>query len=172
MVGGLAVSVRGEPRTTRDIDIAVAVENDVDAESLVRELQVRGYEAGAVVEQNETKRLATVRTFTPSRPQIVVDLLFASSGIEPEIVSAAEITEILPGLRVPVALTGHLLALKVLARDDRRRPQDWDDIHALLRESDAAELARARTALQLIAERGYRRGKDLLADLETMLRER
>jgi hypothetical protein len=34
LIGGLAVSVRAEPRFTRDIDLAVAVTDDRDAESL------------------------------------------------------------------------------------------------------------------------------------------
>src|SRR6185295_18335123 len=42
LVGGLAVVVRGEPRFTRDADLAVAVGNDAEAESLVRGLQERG----------------------------------------------------------------------------------------------------------------------------------
>ena len=34
LVGGLAVSVRTEPRFTRDVDVAVAVGSDSEAESL------------------------------------------------------------------------------------------------------------------------------------------
>ncbi len=40
------------------------------------------------------------------------------------------------------------------------------------RDIDIAIAVRACTALRLIAERGYQRGKDLLADFETLLRER
>jgi len=52
----------------------------------------------------------------------VIDLLFASSGIEPEVVADAEPIELLPDLTMGVARTGHLLALKVLSRDDVSRP--------------------------------------------------
>jgi len=45
---------------------------------------------------------------------IIVDLLFASSGIEPEITAAAEVLTVARGLRMPVARTGHLIALKLL----------------------------------------------------------
>lgn len=63
VIGGLAVSVRVEPRFTRGIDLAVAVDDDAGAERLVQELTSHGgTEAG-----------------------VVVDLLLASSGIEPEI---------------------------------------------------------------------------------------
>jgi hypothetical protein len=50
LVGGLAVSVRAEVRFTRDVDIAVAVADDAEAESLTYELRLAGYTAVASVE--------------------------------------------------------------------------------------------------------------------------
>lgn len=35
LVGGLAVSARTEPRTTRDVDVAVTVPDDAAAEALI-----------------------------------------------------------------------------------------------------------------------------------------
>lgn len=67
---------------------------------------------------------------------------------------------------MPVASIGHLMALKVLARDDRRRPQDFDDLKALLAEAEAHDLEEARMALQLIETRGYHRGRRLLEELD------
>ena len=84
----------------------------------------------------------------------VIDLLFASSGIEPEVVAEAEELELLPKLTIGVARTGHLIALKVLSRDDVTRPQDLVDLRALLRVASSAELARAQESLALIAARG------------------
>ncbi|MGH8938524.1 MAG: nucleotidyl transferase AbiEii/AbiGii toxin family protein, partial [Actinomycetes bacterium] len=66
LVGGFAVSVRTEPRFTRDIDVAVLVDDDPGAERLVRSL-----------------------------------------------------------------IAGHLVALKLLARDDDPRPQDAAGLRAL-----------------------------------------
>ena len=43
LVGGLAVSARAEPRFTRDIDLALAVADDADAETLVHALVAHGY---------------------------------------------------------------------------------------------------------------------------------
>ena len=60
------------------------------------------------------------------------------------------------------------LALKVLARDDVRRPQDIIDLRALVRTASADELARAKRALALIRSRGYHRGRDLLRDFDTI----
>lgn len=174
LVGGLAVAVRAEPRLTRDVDLAVAVAGDREAEGLGLALQGLGYRVLASIEQEVTGRLATIRLLAPGieEPAVVVDLLFASSGIEAEIVAAATSMEVFPELRVPVATVAHLLALKILARDDRRRPQDYDDLLALLREASEADIAEAKVALHRMAERGYGREKDLLADLENLLAER
>lgn len=92
LVGGLAVSVRAEPRFTRDVDLVVAVSTDREAEAIVRALLGRGYRVLAQVEQEAVRRLATVRLQPPGPDRIglVVDLLFASSGIEIEIVARAE----------------------------------------------------------------------------------
>lgn len=63
----------------------------------------------------------------------------------------------------------HLIALKALARDDDQRPQDLADLRSLLRVADAAELARARTAVALIEERGFHRGRRLVEELEALI---
>jgi hypothetical protein len=97
---------------------------------------------------------------------IVVDLLFASSGIEPEITQAAEPLGITTGLRVPVATVRHLIALKVLARDDLDRPQDAADLRALRRVADQDDLAQAKEATALIEARGFNRGRDLRRALD------
>jgi predicted nucleotidyltransferase len=168
LVDGLAVSVRAEPRLTRDLDLAVSVTDDVDAEALVRTLVSDGYGTSAVVEHDTQRRLATVRFIMPGSAGagIVVDALFASSGIEPEVVAASEPIEVLPTTIVPVAQVGHLVALKLLARDDRHRPQDADDLAALGQVADDRDVAQGRDAVALIERRGFARGRDLIASFE------
>ena len=148
-MGGLAVSVCVEPRFTRDIDLALAVADDADAEALVHDLVAGGYRVLASLEQESLGRLATVRLEAPGEgPEgVVVDLLFASSGVEADVVRAAELLEVFPGLAVRVARGGHLLALKVLSKSPSR-PQDPIDIAALLRAADASDLREARDAVQ------------------------
>jgi predicted nucleotidyltransferase len=169
IVGGLAVSARAQPRTTRDVDVVVAVGTDAEAENLVRALHACGYRVRAVVEHEAAGRLATARLSHAEGAALLVDILFASSGIEPEVVDRADRLEILPGLTANVATIGHLLALKVLARDDRTRPQDWDDIRALLAEAGDDDIGQAREALALIEARGYARGRPLRRQLEEIL---
>lgn len=162
VVGGLALAVRAEPRQTRDIDIAIAVESDREAEDLIRDLRPHGYRDnpdGALIEQTDTARLATIRLIGPS--EVVIDLLFASSGIEREIVEMAERLEILPGVTASVIQRGHLLALKVLAG----RLQDQADAVKLLAVASDRDLALATEALELIERRGFGRGRQLAGDL-------
>ena len=168
LVGGLAVSVRAEPRLTRDADFALSVANDAEAEAAVRRLVAAGYAPGPMVEQEATGRLAAIRLTHQDYPGVLTDLLFASSGIEQEIVAAAERIEVLPGLTVPVATIGHLLAMKLLARDDRNRPADADDLRALRRIADDQAWSTAHSAIRAIVERGYDRGRDLEAALKEL----
>lgn len=174
LVGGLAVSARTEPRFTRDVDLVIAVAGDRDAEQAIHALQQRGYRVQALVEQEAAGRLATARLVPRGGDEaaIVLDILFASSGIEREIADAADVLEILPGLRVPVAGVGHLLALKLLSRDDRTRPQDRVDLAQLLRVASPSDLDVARRAVGLIHARGFQRDRDLARDLEQLIASR
>lgn len=89
LVGGHAVSARTEPRFTRDLDLAVAVADDRHAEQLVGSLRARGYRIVALIEQEAVGRLATVRLEHGSAPGVTIDLLFATAGVEPEVVAGA-----------------------------------------------------------------------------------
>ena len=167
------MSVRTEPRLTRDADLAVIVTDDHDAEALVRELAVRDWRVLTAIEQDAAGRLATVRLALTGQDVrgAVTDLLFASSGVEPEVVNAAQPIEVVAGLTLPVARLGHLIALKVLARDDRTRPQDRVDLAALLQRADATTIEEARRALLLVTQRGFHRGRDLLPALQSAITE-
>ena len=113
--------------------------------------------------QEERKRIAISRV--RSREGTVVDLLAASSGIEAEIVAAATVDPALEG--IPVATAEHLLALKVLSVRPQRL-QDEIDARSLLAVG-VIDLAKVRAALALIEARGFARGQDLSAKLQTIL---
>jgi hypothetical protein len=169
LVGGWAVSLLAEPRTTRDVDVTVMVANDREAERIAMALRLRGYGylPESVLEQTAVHRLATVRfvSSAPTTGETIVDLLFASSGIEPEVVAAASRMEVLPGFFVRVAQLGHMIALKVLAG----RSQDVADLQTLRRYAEDRDLKLARESLELISRRGYDRGKDLLAEFARLV---
>lgn len=171
LVGGLAVSVRAEPRFTRDIDVAVAVVDDAAAEALVSHLRASGFRLRMSLEHDALGRLAAVRLTPPGEPDegVVVDLLFTSSGIEPEICRDADRLELTPGLTVPVAQAGHLVAMKLLSIAPER-PQDGVDLHALIPKLNDTERKRARIATARIEELGANRARPLRDDLERWLR--
>lgn len=169
LIGGFAVSARAEPRFTRDVDVCVLVDSDENAERAVLALNERGYSVASIVEHEEMNRLATVRLVPPVTGGVLVDLLFASSGLEPEIVEAAEPLEILPGLVVPVARAAHLVVLKLLSRDDDNRPQDGIDLHALRPTLTAGDGSEARRVARVVADRGFNRDRDLVALVDAYL---
>ena len=105
LVGGLAVSVRTEPRTTRDADVALAVADDAEATRIVRGLQDRGFRPLRHVDQEAAGRLAMVELVPPGsdEDEFRIDGLFALSGIEPETVRDAEVLRVFPALTLPVA---------------------------------------------------------------------
>lgn len=162
LIGGFAVSVWVEPRFTRDVDVCVLVDDDASAERTALELRNLGYTVTSVVEHEYRDRLATVRLVSPVSGGILIDLLFASSGIEPEIVTAATALEIVPGLVVPVAGPAELVVLKLLARDDDLRPQDAADLVALRPTLTEADVARVRDLSALVVARGFDRERDLV----------
>lgn len=169
LVGGMAVSVRTEPRFTRDVDLAVSVPDDSSAEELIGSLTREGYNVEAIVEQDAADRIATARLRrADSDLEPYVDLLFASSGIEDLIVEQAEELEVLPGVLLRVATSAHLLATKVLAADPGR-PQDSADAAALAAALDDDGVAETRRALEAIESRGFNRGRDLLSLLNEVL---
>ncbi len=166
LVGGLAVGARTQPRTTKDVDLAVAVSDDAEAERLVGRLRTAGYEVSAIVEQDEVGRLATARLFDEAG--VLVDLLFASSGIEPEVVARAERVAILPSRVVPVARPEELLAMKILSMAPRRE-HDARDARWLVEYNPDLDLDLVRSYLDLIVERGFSRGQDLHGKLDGVL---
>lgn len=166
LVGGFAVSVRAEPRFTRDVDIVVAVEDDSEAETLIRALRPHGLVPFSLVEQVATGRLATARL--RNEHGMICDLLLATTGIEPRIVRGASSVELHAGLALPVASAEHLLAMKILSWD-HERPQDLLDIRALLQA--APDLVQVRAALRSIEAAGAHRQQDLTRKLHGLLEE-
>lgn len=166
LIGGLAVSFRTIERFTKDIDLVIAVENDQQAETCVRELAGLGYQVQTLLEQTQHGRIATVRMIKAHEGSVFVDLLFASSGIESEIVAGAEPIEVFENLPIAVASLPGLLALKVLSVDPNSRPQDVIDIKNLLTEASSEDLQEAARLLQLVHDRGYNRRKDLQTEFE------
>ncbi len=170
LVGGFAVSARGGGRSTTDIDVVATVVDDKAAEAFTYALTQLGYHVSAEIEQTRVDRLSTVRLVSPHAPEqeIIVDVIFATTGIEAEIVRDAGPEEVFRGLQMPVATRPHLIAMKVLSHGPLR-PHDLWDLQTLLSRASQDDLDGARRALELIEERGFGRHKDLQTELDGVL---
>ena len=167
LVGGLAVSARAEPRFTRDADLAVAVFDDAESEQLVHHFLTSGFTLRALLEHTGTARMSGARL--QDEDGVDIDVLTASSGIELEVVAQSEVLEIVPGLTLPVARVGHLIALKLLSVAPGRET-DAADLRALAQVATDEEWTRATQAVEMIGDRGFSRGRDLhraLTELRT-----
>jgi hypothetical protein len=158
IVGGIAASIRGEVRFTRDVDIAVVVDDDAQAEQCIYGLQQRGLVVVATVEQKTTGRLATARLNHPGG--VVCDLVFATCGIEREVVAHADDIEVFPGQTLPTASVEALLAMKTLSSTSAR-PRDLEDIRAIVRANPRFDATVVLELLGKIEARGYARGQRL-----------
>lgn len=133
LAGGIARAYLAEPRSTKDIDFAVSVASDEEAEQLLFRLQ-RGRFVVRELFQKVTGRIATARLTLGAVP-IRVDLLFLTSGLEDVAVRESVRVELVRGVEVSLIRRPHLIAMKVVAY----RPQDLVDIAALLDAGTAAE---------------------------------
>lgn len=135
LIGGLAVSARTEPRFTRDVDLAVAIDAK-SVDELGRNLMARGFVVDSVLTEESTGEVATLRLFAG---QVRVDLLLAVTGLEGEACARAERLEVFPNVWVPVVTLPYLLLFKLVAMQHRRRRQDEVDVEVLLEHASHGE---------------------------------
>ena len=168
LVGALAYSVHGEPRTTKDIDVAIAVSNAEEPEKIADSLIEAGYSNKQLLMHTSPTHRLGFRVLVPTTKDysIPLDLLYSSSGIESEIVEAAETIELLPALFLPVASLSHVLAMKIVSQNDADRLRDKADVQQLLLRATPEEIDKTREALELIAQRGFGLEKNLTEELE------
>jgi hypothetical protein len=125
LVGGLAASLRGQPRVTADVDLVIAA--DVDhALALAQSLGTTAFKPlfEPINDVIETAFILPLRHRTTG---VKVDCALGLSGFEQRLLERAE-TLPLSGRPFPVAAAEELLVMKALAG----RPQDIQDIQGIL----------------------------------------
>ncbi len=164
LVGALAVSVYTEPRTTRDIDIAIVLKTNEEQLRIIEQLQKRGFSKASVQMHTLPTHKLGFRLGIPTSTgtSVALDLLCSSTGIEEEIVLGANKLEVFPKLFIPVASVGHLIGMKLLSQNDSDRLRDRDDLHKLIQIASPDEISTASNAVRLIQERGFSRGLNLV----------
>ena len=154
LIGGLAVSLRGQPRMTADVDMVILA--DVPrALALVRALEVSNFKPlfDGVAEVVQKAFILPLRHRVTN---VKVDLALGLSGFERQTLARAERLP-LAGAEIAVATAEDLLIMKVLAG----RPQDDQDVQGLV-------IAQGKHldwnyCLHLAAELGEALGQDLVA---------
>lgn len=125
LIGGLAVSLRAQPRATVDVDMVIAA--DVE-----RSLQLAEALEGTCFrplfdDVAEVVQKAFILPLRHRLTNVKVDLALGLSGFEQQAVARAERLA-LAGTTVSVATAEDLLVMKVLAG----RPQDDQDVRGLV----------------------------------------
>ena len=145
VVGGLAVMVVGEPRTTADADAVVFISN-AEAELLIRQAAEAGFD---VREDVERQRLASTGTIRLRRGRFQLDLITASLPFEEAASRRASVHELF-GRRIPFPSAEDLILFKVLAGRDK----DMLDAEGVARRhGDRLDVSYLEQTLRPICER-------------------
>jgi len=135
LVGGVAASLRGKPRLTRDIDAVIL---DVNAEMLIDSSAQHGFEAriGEAAEFARTNRVLLLR-YAPGN--IDIDISLGALPFESELVERATKIDV-GGVQVRVASAEDLVIMKAVAG----RQRDVIDIENLILANPHLDVERVR----------------------------
>lgn len=137
LIGGLAASLLGRPRLTRDVDALVLLDEGQWADFLNI-----GAGYGFIPRRDDALAFAQKNRVLLVRHRqsgIDIDIVFGSLLFEKEAVARVTWME-LGGVRVPLPLPEDLIIMKAVAH----RPQDLADIEAILAAHPKLNLRRAR----------------------------
>jgi hypothetical protein len=124
LIGGLAASMRGEPRVTADVDAVIGTTVE-DATELIGHLEGSAFEplfpgVDQVVQQ------AFILPLRHRETGLKVDLSIGLSGFEQQLIERAEST-LIAGESVRIATAEDLIVMKLLAG----RPRDMQDVQGI-----------------------------------------
>jgi len=145
IVGGVAASLYGRPRATRDVDI-VAIADESRWANLVKSGERFGIwpRRADALDFAKTTRVLLLE----HRPTSVeVDVSMAGMEFEIEMVASAQRLT-LSGVEIPVARPDDILIMKCLAL----RPRDVADIEGILQVQEGLDLKRVRETLAQFSE--------------------
>jgi len=160
VIGGLAASLLGRPRMTRDVDVLVVVD-----EGRWPGFLATGAKYGFVPRQSNTLAFAQesrVLLVHHEPSGLDADVVFGSLPFERETVARSVWVEV-SGVLVPLPRPEDLIVLKAVAH----RPQDLADIEAILAAQPRLNLRRVRRWVREFSEALSM--PEILRDLETLL---
>jgi hypothetical protein len=163
VIGGLAASLLGRPRLTRDVDALVLVNENHRAEFMGE-----GAKHGFIPRRDDALAFAKETQVLLMRHQVSgidVDIVFGSLPFEKEAVARATWVE-LGGVQAPLPLPEDLIVMKAVAH----RLQDLADIEAILAAHPKMNLRRVRRWVREFA--AALEMPEILNDLEALLSQR
>ncbi|MGD0971510.1 MAG: nucleotidyl transferase AbiEii/AbiGii toxin family protein [Desulfobaccales bacterium] len=163
VIGGVAASLWGRPRLTRDVDVLVLLEEGRWGEFLAAGAG-HGFlprRADALAFARET-RVLLVRH---GESGIDLDLVFGSLPFEKEAAIRAKWVD-LGGVAIPLSSPEDLIIMKAVAH----RPRDLEDIAAILAAQPGLNVRRVRRWLREFS--GALEMPEILNDLEALLSQR
>jgi len=125
VIGGVASSILGRPRMTRDVDLLVLVE-DSDWVAFLNHAGNHGIEPRRqdVLEFARRSRVLLLRHLPTD---INVDAVLGLIPFERQVIQRANVVR-LAGVRVPLPTPEDMIIMKLVAR----RPQDLDDVRGII----------------------------------------
>lgn len=141
IVGGVAASLLGRPRMTRDID-AVVLADDVGWEQFVESGAQYGF-SPRIDDPIEFAHRTRVLLLHHEETEIPVDISLGALTFEVEIIQRRQLMNV-GSLRLPIITPEDLLIMKALAR----RPRDIADIESVLDANPQLDLSRVRLWLR------------------------
>ena len=136
-IGGMAVSILGQPRATQDIDVVVWL-GERSWEAFLSAGESRGFE-GRINDVLEFATRSRVMLLRHAASGINVDVSCGALPFEREMIERASAVEV-GGVRVKVPSPEDLIVMKAVAQ----RPKDLNDIEALLSVHKNLDLGRVR----------------------------
>lgn len=124
LIGGLAASYWGQPRSTKDVDI-VLLTGIGDEERFIKPLTTAFAARVAGADQFAlTNRVILLQT----KKGVGIDVSLGALPFEEEMLRRATVREVLPGVRVRIATPEDIVVMKSIAN----RPRDVDDIERII----------------------------------------
>jgi hypothetical protein len=163
VIGGVACSILGRPRMTRDVD-ALILGDEIGWERIIESVDRYGLELRSA-DAVDFLRRTRVLLLRHTESTVDVDVSFGGLPFEREAVEHASTVRVGPiSARVP--LVEDLVIMKALAR----RPRDWSDIEGLFDVHPHMDLTRIRHWLREFGS--VLEMPEIQEDFEEMLRKR
>lgn len=163
VIGGVAASLLGRPRATRDIDLVVLIDSS-DWESFLESSKEYGF-IPRVNNAIDFAKRSRVLLLKHKESQIEVDISFGVLPFEQEAIQRAKVVSFMK-VRLPLPQPEDLIIMKAIAR----RPRDIADIEGLLAAHPNMDTKRIRKWVKEFAK--VLEMPEIYKDLEKILKQK